>query len=60
MSIKESRKAAGLTQAEMSKIFEIPRRTLEDWETGRRSPAPWAEKLIIEKLERIQNESPGE
>lgn len=60
MSIKESRKAAGLTQAEMSKIFEIPRRTLEDWETGKRSPAPWAEKLIIEKLERIQSESPGE
>lgn len=60
MTIKEARKKAGLTQAEMSKIFEIPRRTLEDWESQKRKPAPWAEKLIIEKLEWIAKNSPGE
>lgn len=54
--IKEARIEAGITsRAEMSRIFEIPIRTLENWESGIRIPPHWAEKLIIEKLERIKN-----
>lgn len=53
MSIKEARQAAGLSQAEMSKLFEIPKRTIENWETGTRKPPSYVEKLIIEKLEQI-------
>lgn len=49
--IKKARLAAGISRAEMSRIFEIPVRTLENWESGERTPAHWAEKLIIEKLE---------
>lgn len=49
-SIKKARENAGISRAEMSRIFEIPIRTLEDWEANRRKPAKWAEKLIIEKL----------
>lgn len=49
--IKKARMEAGLSRAEMSRQFEIPVRTLEDWESGKRVPAHWAEKLIIEKLE---------
>lgn len=60
MTIKESRTAAGLSRAEMSRRFEIPIRTLENWESGVNQPPIWAEKLIIEKLERIQKESPPE
>lgn len=51
--IKEYRLKAGLSRAEMSQRFEIPARTLQDWEYGKANPAPWAEKLIIEKLEEI-------
>lgn len=51
--IKSSRAAAGLSQQGMSDMLEIPKRTIEDWESGKRSPAPWAEKLIIEKLQSI-------
>ena len=29
--------------------------TLENWDSGQRLPAPWAEKLIIEKLESLKN-----
>ena len=54
MTIKEARHQAGLTQNEMSSFLEIPRRTIEDWEAGKRKPAPWAEKLIIEKLVNIK------
>lgn len=53
MNIKEARQAAGLSQAEMSKLFEIPKRTIENWETGTRKPPSYVEKLIIEKLEQI-------
>ncbi|MEE1046051.1 MAG: helix-turn-helix transcriptional regulator, partial [Clostridia bacterium] len=56
MSIKESRKAAGLTQKQMSEVFDIPQRTIEDWETGKRTPPAYVEKLIVEKLERIRTE----
>ncbi len=56
MNIKEAREAAGLSRAEMSRIFEIPVRTLEEWDAGRRTPPPYVEKLIIEKLETIKKE----
>ena len=60
MTIKEARTRAGISRAEMSRRFEIPVRTLENWEAGVNKPPIWAEKLIIEKLERIQKESPPE
>lgn len=54
MDIKTARKNVGLTQKEMSELLEIPQRTIEDWETGKRTPPTYVEKLIIEKLERIK------
>ena len=51
--IKKSRMKIGLSRAAMSRLFEIPVRTLEDWESGKNIPAHWAEKLILEKLDRI-------
>lgn len=50
MTIKEARKAAGLSQVAMSERLGIPKRNIEDWETGKHAPAEWAKKLIIEKL----------
>ena len=51
--IKEARLNAGLTQAQMSELLEIPKRTIGDWETGTRKPPAYVEKLIIRELERI-------
>ena len=56
MTIKEAREQAGLSRAEMSRMFEIPVRTLEEWDAGRRTPPPYVEKLIIEKLQSISEE----
>ena len=56
MSIKEAREQAGLSRAEMSRRFEIPVRTLEEWDAGRRTPPPYVEKLIVEKLQTISKE----
>ena len=56
MNIKDARIEAGLSRAEMSRRFEIPVRTLEDWDAEKSSPPPYVEKLIIEKLQRISKE----
>lgn len=57
MTIKEARLNAGLTQAQMSELLEIPKRTIGDWETGQRTPPIYVEKLVIRELERIAEEN---
>ena len=59
-SIKEARIKAGLSQAKMAELFEIPKRTIEEWDRGARKCPHWAEILIIEKLERIASETSEE
>lgn len=56
-TIKEARQAAGLSQQGVTDTLGIPRRTLQDWETGKRNPPGWAEALVIEKLEKIAQDS---
>ena len=56
MTIKEARLAAGLTQQSMSELLEIPKRTIEDWEAGRRKCPPYVERLIVQELLRIAEE----
>ena len=51
--IKEYRIKARMTQSDLSAYLEIPTRTIEDWETEKRNPAPWAEELIIRQLEEL-------
>ena len=57
MTIKDARLNAGLTQARMSELLEIPKRTIGDWETGTRKPPAYVENLIIRELERIATEN---
>lgn len=52
--LKEARLDAGLTQAKMSELMEIPIRTIQHWEGGTRQCPPWAEKLILAELGRIK------
>lgn len=59
-AIRDARKAAGLSQQGVTDALGIPRRTLQDWEAGRRKPPAWAETLVVEKLERIAHDSSGE
>lgn len=49
-TIKEARKAAGLTQAAAAEMIGVPKRTWEDWESERRHPPQYVEKLVVEKL----------
>lgn len=50
MDIKQMRKAAGMTQAQFSEYFEISKRSVENWEGGKRKqPLPLV-KLMEYKL----------
>ena len=53
MTIREARQLAGLTQQAMSDIMGIPKRSIENWEGGKRQCPEWAERLIVEKLQSI-------
>ena len=48
--IKHIRTEAGMTQAQFCKYFDIPRRTLEDWERGKRKPPEYLVRLLIYRL----------
>lgn len=56
-TIKEARQAAGLSQQGVTDALGIPKRTLQDWEAGKRTPPGWAEALVIEKLGKIAKDN---
>lgn len=53
---KRARLAARITQADMSKRMEIPLRTVESWEVGKRTPPPYVQRFILNELESIARE----
>lgn len=44
------RHRAGLTQQAMSDLLKIPKRTIEDWESERRTPPEYVIELIEYRL----------
>lgn len=50
MTIKELRTASGMTRNAFAEYFEIPYRTLQDWELETRNPPEYVVKLIEYKL----------
>ena len=52
--IRAARKRLGLTQKELSEKLEIPKRTIEDWEGGRRNPPEWVKRLVLEKMREME------
>lgn len=53
MSLKEERLNAGLTQQQMAEIMQIPKRTIENWESGSRKCPPYVERLVVKELREI-------
>lgn len=49
MTIREIRELSGLSRAEFSRLYNIPKRTLEDWDAGIRKPPIY----VVELLERV-------
>ena len=45
-SVAEARHKVGLSQAEFAQLLGVSKRTLQDWEQGRREPSGAAKSLI--------------
>jgi DNA-binding XRE family transcriptional regulator len=56
VELKDIRKNLLLSQQDLTNRLGIPKRTIEDWEGGRRTPPPWTMKLVTEKLLEIKDE----
>lgn len=52
MSIREIRKVTGLTQAEFSKKFHIPKRSIENWESGKRKCPEYVNYLLQQLIKK--------
>lgn len=52
--LKEARGAAGLTQQGMADLMLIPKRTIEEWERGNRTPPPYVQRFVLNELESIK------
>lgn len=52
MTIKEMRALLGISQQGFANMYNIPKRTIEDWEAGRRKCPDY----VLELLERAVNE----
>jgi putative transcriptional regulator len=50
MDIKELRASTGMTQKTFSEYFNIPVRTIQDWEGKRRTPPDYVTELIKYKI----------
>ena len=50
--IKEIRKLTGLTQTAFAEKYNLPVRTLQNWECGKGTPPPY----VLQWLERIVRE----
>ena len=50
MTIKDMREASGMTQKAFSEFFGIPKRTIENWEGGKRECPEYLLDLIEYKL----------
>lgn len=49
--IRALRTSAGLTQQQFSDLLGIPKRTIENWEGGKRQPPDYLVRLIAFYLE---------
>lgn len=53
-ALKTARTDAGITQQGMAESMLIPKRTIEDWEGGKRTPPPYVQRFVLNELESIK------
>lgn len=45
--VKSLHERMGISKVELSRLTDIPLRTLEDWEAGRRTPALYTQRMVL-------------
>ena len=54
--LKAARAATGLSQQKLADITLIPKRTLQDWEQGLRTPPPYVQRFVLNELATMKKE----
>lgn len=52
--LKEARKETGLSGAKLAERMLIPKRTLENWESGLRVPPLYVQRFVLNELEELK------
>ena len=53
-ALKGARAATGLSQQGMADRMLIPKRTIQDWEGGQRTPPPYVQRFVLNELESLK------
>ncbi len=56
--LRAARAAAGLTQQGTADLMLIPKRTIEAWETGDRTPPPYVQRFVLNELQSLGANKP--
>jgi DNA-binding transcriptional regulator YiaG len=59
MDIKKLRQQAGMSQQTFGDYFNIPVRTIQNWEGGQRKCPEYVERLLVFYLEHTKEEGIG-
>lgn len=54
-TLKRARAATGLSQQGMADRMLIPKRTIQDWESGKRIPPPYVQRFVLNELESLNS-----
>lgn len=54
-SLKKARAEAGMTQQGMAEQMLIPKRTIQDWEGGQRTPPPYVQRFVLNELAQMKD-----
>ncbi len=52
-ALKQARAAAGLSQQGIADRMLIPKRTIENWETGDRTPPLYVQRFVLNELSEL-------
>lgn len=54
--LKQARSVTGMSQQTMSDRTLIPKRTIEAWEVGHRTPPPYVQRFVLNELKDMKKE----
>lgn len=57
-SLREARATTGMSQQKMADRMLIPKRTIEKWETGERTPPPYVQRFVLNELTEQEPDKP--
>ena len=55
-ALKSARNATGMTQQGMADQMLIPKRTIEAWEMGDRTPPEYVQRFVLNELESMKKQ----